>query len=244
MTRTGTQCFRPFTTFRYHALTKGKRVRERSTSRGVSAHVAERERRQRPSLSFRRRHQPTTRNAISVQIPPGVKPGETFRVDLSSVTAQQHQQTSHISNTKEIGFQHGLFGCFDRGILQCLCMTCWAPCAMGQFMSRMRGRGCLCYTLFGALPLFHLHARTKIREQYLIEGDCQNDCLISTFCMPCSVYQILNEGGEKLGLRVGFCGCPGFCTDEDIMMTCSCCVNCCESCTGGCRRFCAGCCDI
>ena len=39
--------------------------------------------------------------------------------------------------------------------------------------------------------------RNYVRQGYELEGDASEDCLLSTFCSPCVVTQLLNEVSDR-----------------------------------------------
>ncbi|KAL4631104.1 hypothetical protein GN956_G14860 [Arapaima gigas] len=89
---------------------------------------------------------------------------------------------------------------WSTGICDCCedmadcCFSFWCfPCFTCK-VSKDHGE-CLCLPLldYGCIPPVSLAMRVSVRQRYGITGSICNDCLYSTFCVPCSWCQISRE---------------------------------------------------
>lgn len=112
----------------------------------------------------------------------------------------------------------GLCDCMDLGCNTCLYAFFCSHCAAAQARTDYDGSefifNCCCMTLPGI--------RNTLREGYHIEGDCLGDILLSMYCRPCVVAQMMAEvqarggrGGAFVpGMRAwrsGLCDCFNDC---------------------------------
>ncbi|KAI3945614.1 hypothetical protein MKW92_032095 [Papaver armeniacum] len=96
----------------------------------------------------------------------------------------------------------GLSGCFD----DCgnCCLTCWCPCITFGQISEILDRGSSACGFNGALHaiiciltcctcIYSCLYRNRFRKTYNLEGSSCTDCLIHSFCEPCSLCQQYRE---------------------------------------------------
>jgi len=96
-------------------------------------------------------------------------------------------------------WQSPLFGCCDKGLIDCL--TGWfCSCYVGGVTTgRLEGGSwvvpCLLYIL--CRPCYALHRRQAVRTAYKIEGSCCGDCCTCCFCHVCAILQESHEVDKR-----------------------------------------------
>ncbi|KAB5534927.1 hypothetical protein DKX38_018131 [Salix brachista] len=97
----------------------------------------------------------------------------------------------------------GLCDCFSD--TPGCCLACWCPCITFGRIAEITDKGATPCAFSGAiyvllLLLFPGFARcysccyrSKLRKQYMLEGNLCTDCLVHWFCQPCALCQEYSE---------------------------------------------------
>ncbi|XP_071962496.1 placenta-specific gene 8 protein-like isoform X2 [Antedon mediterranea] len=109
-----------------------------------------------------------------------------------TTTVVTHQpgvvQSQVVVQVTERDWSTSLCGCFED-IGSCLCGWFCGPCFACQ-VSAKAGEHCCAPC---CVPAAMIAIRMKVRTRLNIQGSLCNDCILETFCGPCSACQISRE---------------------------------------------------
>ncbi|XP_033125877.1 placenta-specific gene 8 protein-like [Anneissia japonica] len=97
-------------------------------------------------------------------------------------------QSQVVVQVTERDWSTSLFGCFED-IGSCLCGWLCYPCFACQVATNA-GEHCITPC---CVPGAMIALRLKVRARLNIQGSLCNDCLVDTFCGPCSACQMHRE---------------------------------------------------
>ncbi|TRY62238.1 hypothetical protein DNTS_020203 [Danionella cerebrum] len=107
------------------------------------------------------------------------------------VTSQQ--PSAFVMTNTSNQWSSGICDCCDNVAECCFsfwCFPCFTCCTAKKYGE------CLCLPIldgFGFIPPVTLAMRASMRHRYGIQGSICNDCLYSTFCLPCTWCQMSRE---------------------------------------------------
>ncbi|CAM9237855.1 unnamed protein product [Scytosiphon promiscuus] len=99
-------------------------------------------------------------------------------------------------------WKFGLFSNYLDDCTTCSYGFCCPMPAIGTVRTQMDDSD----WIFNCLCINPFIARSLVRQSYNIEGTDCNDCMLTCFCFPCSITQMLNETQHRGNVT----GTPGF----------------------------------
>ncbi|KAJ8045750.1 Placenta-specific protein8 protein [Holothuria leucospilota] len=110
------------------------------------------------------------------------------------ITTQPGASSTVFLNKGNNEWTTGLFGCFEDA---CSCLGAFFCEGIFEcFVAQHAGE---CFLTPLCVPGASIAVRTKVRTFYGIKGSICEDCLLYTFCNPCTMAQIKREIDNRTG---------------------------------------------